>query len=501
MSVQLPDDRKSPIQLSPESFKKLGHQLVDQISELLFSISDYPVTPGESPEEIRKFLKSGDKLSEEGTDPDTLLNRASRLLMEHSLFNGHPKFWGYVTSSAAPLGILGELLAAGINANAGAYTLSPMATEMERQTIRWIGELMDYPANGGLMVSGGNMANFVGFMAALRDKTGQDARKVGLKRYPYTLVCYCSEQTHTWVHKAADLFGLGTDQIRWIPTQPDSSMDTEKLELQILEDRRNGLIPFLVIGTAGTVSLGVFDPLPKIKDICEKYELWFHIDGAYGGFAAAVPEFEPDIAHINKADSIAVDPHKWLYSPLEAGCVLVKDPAKLTDTFSYHPAYYNFDNAEVNFVDYGFQNSRGFRALKVWLTLQQMGKSGYRQLIRDDILLAKEAYELFSQMKKIEAFTWHLSIATFRYVPENLPVGLDAPARLEYLNRLNKELLDAIQGGGEFFVSHAMIGDIFVLRLCIVNFRTSRKDIEALPEFIVNSGNQLHESMVKNIMG
>ena len=497
MSIQIPKNRNIPIDLTADSFKKMGYKLVDQISELMYNISNYPVTGGETPEEIQSLLMTGMKLPENGENPEVVLDRACRLLFSHSLFNGHPKFWGYVTSSAAPMGILGDFLAAGINANVGAYILSPMATEMERQTIAWIGELMDYPAEGGLMVSGGNMANYVGFMAALRAKTGQGIRREGLKKYPQTLVCYCSEQTHTWVHKATDLFGLGTDQIHWISTRPDFSMDTANLEQQILKDQQNGFVPFLVIGTAGTVSLGVVDPLEKISEICRKYELWFHIDGAYGGFAAAVPEFEPDINCLKRADSVAVDPHKWLYSPLEAGCVLVKDPAKLSDTFSYHPVYYHFDNAEVNFVDYGFQNSRGFRALKVWLTLQQMGKAGYRQLIREDILLARAAYDILNQTKGIEVFTWHLSITTFRYVPENLPAGLNKSGKLEYLNRLNQELLDVIQAGGEFFVSHAMIRETFVLRLCIVNFRTTLKDIEALSGFIIKSGRQVHARLVK----
>ncbi len=494
MSIPFPENRSVPVDLSADQFKKLGHQLVDKIADLMYNISEYPVTHGEKPKEIQDLLKADAKLAEKGLSPNTLLERASDLLINHSLFNGHPRFWGYVTSSAAPLGILGDFLASGINANAGAYILSPMATEMERQTIRWIGELMDYPAGGGLMVSGGNMANYVGFMAAIRHKTGQDIRREGLKKYQSVLVCYCSEQTHTWIHKAADLFGLGTDQIRWIPTRQDFTMDTEKLEKQIIEDKQKGFTPFMVTGTAGTVSLGVVDPLERIGEICQKHGIWFHIDGAYGGFAAAVPEFEPEIAAVKWADSIAVDPHKWLYSPLEAGCVLVKDPVKLSDTFSYHPVYYNFDDAEVNFVDYGFQNSRGFRALKVWLTLQQMGKSGYQQLIREDILLAKAAYDLLAETEEIEVFTWHLSITTFRYFPKDLPTGMNDSQKSEYLNKLNKELLDATQAEGEFFVSHAMIGETFALRLCIVNFRTSMKDIRALPSLIIKKGRELNSS-------
>lgn len=491
MLTRIPENRTIPINLTQEEFKKLGHQLIDRISEQLYNISEGPVTPGEPPEKIQEILDKHRPMPDDGSDPGELLDKAGDLLFNHSLFNGHPRFWGYVTSSAAPLGILGDLLASAVNANVGAYILSPMATEMERQTVTWIGEFMNYPAGGGLMVSGGNMANYVGFMAAIRARTGQDARREGLKNYAGTLVCYCSEQTHTWVHKAADLFGLGTDQIRWVPTLPDSTMDTRQLELKITEDEKKGLQPFLVIGTAGTVSLGAVDPLEAISDICSKHGLWFHIDGAYGGLAAALPGFEPAIEYVNRADSIAVDPHKWLYAPLEAGCVLVKDPSKLSETFSYHPVYYNFDNAEVNFVDYGFQNSRGFRALKVWLTLQQMGKKGYQQLIREDVELARTAYELLSKTPGIEAFTWHLSITTFRFLPDNLPDDQDESGRLEYINQLNRDLLDEIQAGGDFFVSHAVIGEIFVLRLCIVNFRTSLDDIRALPGYIVRKGKEL----------
>lgn len=495
MASQYPEKRSVPIELDAEQFNKMGHHLVDQITELLYRIADYPVTHGEKPKEIQDLLKTGNKLQDEGKSPEDLMERAADLLINHSLFNGHPRFWGYVTSSAAPLGILGDFLASAINANAGAYILSPMATEMERQTIHWIGELMDYPAGGGLMVSGGNMANYVGFMAAIRHKTGQGARKKGLKNHPEILICYCSEQTHTWIHKAADLFGLGTDQIRWIPTRSDFTMDTGELEKQINEDLKEGYVPFLVIGTAGTVSVGAVDPLETIGKICEKYKLWFHIDGAYGGFAAAVPEFEPEIAAVKMADSIAVDPHKWLYSPLEAGCTLVKDPSKLSDTFSYHPVYYNFGDAEVNFVDYGFQNSRGFRALKVWLTLQQMGKRGYRQLIREDILLAEAAFEILSKTEEIETFTWHLSITTFRFVPRDLLVEMNDSKRSEYLNELNQQLLDATQAEGEFFISHAFIGETFVLRLCIVNFRTTLDDIRALSSLVVQRGRAINAAL------
>ena len=211
---------------------------------------------------------------------------------------------------------------------------------------------------GGLLVSGGNMANFACFVAARAAKAPWDVRKEGLSREGRQLLVYASTETHTWIHKAADLFGLGTDAIRWIATDDEQRMDASLLRRQIEDDRRLGHQPFLVVGTAGSVSTGVVDPLSEIADICRKHELWFHVDGAYGALAALAPGSPDSLRALGEADSIAVDPHKWLYAPLEAGFVLVRDAQKLRNACSYHPAYYHFDDQVVNYFDYGPQNSR-----------------------------------------------------------------------------------------------------------------------------------------------
>jgi aromatic-L-amino-acid/L-tryptophan decarboxylase len=483
--------RTAPIEMQSEEFRTLGYRLVDRIAELLESLPTRPVTTGESPPAIREALESARLLPDTGTDPAQLMEHATDLLFDHSLFNSHPRFWGYITASAAPIGILGDLLASAVNQNTGAWFLSPMASEIEAQTIRWIAELLGFPITcGGLLVSGGNMANVVCFLAARQAKAGWDVRAAGLHGSDgKQLRVYCSKETHTWVQKAADMTGIGTENIRWIPTGKDLRMDIKILRDQIRADKEAGDQPFIVIGTGGSVSTGAIDDLPEIAKICREEDLWFHVDGAYGGFAAMLPEASPELRGLSEADSIAVDPHKWLYAPLEAGCALVRDPEKIREAFAYHPPYYHFGVEAINYLDFGPQNSRGFRALKVWLALQQVGRKGYEQMLAEDIRMAKELYHLVAQQSELEAFTKSLSITTFRYVPSDLQSNSEKSE--EYLNQLNTELLTRLQNSGEAYISNAVIDGKFALRACIVNFRTSLEDIQALPGLVVRLGREV----------
>jgi len=487
--------RDAPHALDSETFRALGHRLVDTIAARLEAIPHGKVTPGETPAQVRAALGLGGPLPEQGTDPAALLERTASLLFDHSLFNAHPKFFGYITSSPAPLGMLGELLASSVNPNVGGFMLSPAATEIEVETVRWIAELIGFPATaGGLLVSGGNMANFVPFFAARVAQPDWKIRAEGVsggKR----LRAYVSAETHTWIQKAADLSGIGTDAVRWIPTGKDQKVDLAALAQEIAQDRAAGDLPFLVVGTAGSVSTGVVDDLPAIAALCKKEQLWFHIDGAYGGFAACVDEAPPELrAGIALADSVAVDPHKWLYAPIEAGCALVRDPAHLVDAFAYRPPYYHLDEA-VNFVEYGMQNSRGFRALKVWLQLKHVGAAGYRKMIGDDIALARALHEAVGREPELEPMTLALSISTFRFVPKDLRARVGEKAVLEYVNALNTALNETLQKGGELFVSNAVIGGQYVLRACIVNFRTERSDVEETPAIVVRAGRALDATM------
>jgi len=484
--------RISALEMNGEEFRTLGHALVDRIAGFLDSLPQRKVTTGESPTEIREVLDAERTLPRRGADPAQLLDRAADLLMNHSLFNGHPRFWGYITSSAAPLGALGELLVAAVNPNVGAWLLSPMASEIEAQTIRWVAEMLGYPATcAGLFVSGGNMANFVCFLAARQAFGEKNVRVQGMGGT--RLRTYCSKDTHTWIQKAADIAGLGTDSIRWIATDGKLRMDVAALREQVLEDRTAGETPFLVIGNAGSVSTGAIDPLPELAEVCREFNLWFHVDGAYGGVAAVLPDAPAELAGLHLADSVAVDPHKWLYAPLEAGCALVRDAEKLRSAFAYHPPYYHFGTEAINYFDLGPQNSRGFRALKVWLALQQVGCDGYIQMIAKDIRLAKEMFRRIGEYEALERLTQSLSITTFRYVPPELKGGDEQVDR--YLDKLNEALLTQLQNGGEAYLSNAVIQGRFALRACIVNFRTSMEDVEALLPIVVRIGDELDATM------
>jgi glutamate/tyrosine decarboxylase-like PLP-dependent enzyme len=481
--------RAADIAMTGGQFRAAGHELVDRIADFLDGLPDRPVTSGEGPGELRALLPPG-PLPEAGSDPDALLREAADLLIDHSLFNGHPRFFGYITASAAPIGMLGDLLAAAVNANCGGWTLSPMASEIEAQTVRWIADLIGFGEGGdGLLVSGGNMANFTAFLAARAKAADWPVREAGLaSEGARPLRVYGSAETHTWIQKAADLFGVGGKSIRWIPTTDDLRMDLGALREAIDRDTDAGDLPMMVIGTAGSVSTGAVDDLPAIAELCSEHGIWFHVDGAYGGLAAAVPALDPRPAGSGRADSIAIDPPKWLYAPLEAGCTLVRDPSTLRNAFSYHPPYYYFGVEATNYVDLGPQNSRGFRALKVWLALRQAGRQGYRRMIAEDCALSRRLHANMEAHPEMEAFTQDLSISTFRFVPVDLRERRDEPETAAYLNDLNERILGRLERGGEAFVSIAQIRGTFLLRACIVNFNTGAEDVDALPEIVARVG-------------
>ncbi|MFN7934590.1 MAG: aminotransferase class V-fold PLP-dependent enzyme [Bryobacteraceae bacterium] len=459
-------DGDRSFEISGEEFRRLGYRVVDLLAEFLDELRDVPLTPGETPAEVRAALGGGG-LPLAGSPAEEVLEEAWRLLREHSLFSGHPRFAGYVISSGAPLGALADLLAAGLNPNVGAWKLSPMATEMEVQAVRWIAELLGFPVDcGGLLVSGGNMANFIGYLAA----RGR-AQRTGLR-------VYASRETHTWLEKASDLFGeVG---VRSIGVDAEYRMDCDELERRIAEDVAAGFTPFLIVGSAGTVSTGAVDPLVRLRAIADAHGLWLHVDGAYGAPAAALPDASEDLRAVGLADSIAIDPHKWLYTPVEAGCVLVRRAAALRETFDHSPAYYRFEEegAPVNFYQLGLQNSRGFRALKVWMQMKCAGRDGLVRMIAHDVEMAGLFASLVREEERLELMATGLSIVVFRWVG-------DGGMSVEVLNRVNAELLDRVQGGGELFLSNAVLEGRFGLRACFVNFRTRGEDVRRMVESVI----------------
>ena len=488
--------REAPIAMDAATFKTLGHALVDQVADLLAAVPEGPITRNTAPSAIRQALDLSSPLPEHGTDAAGLLARTAQALFEHSLFNAHPRFFGYITAPPAPIGILGDFLASALNPNVGSWTLAPAATEIEAQTLRWIAELVGFPADGdGILVSGGNMGNVVALLAARVTAASWDVRAEGAGGAGRDLVMYASEETHTWIRKAAEIAGLGTNAIRWIPTDRDLRMDVTALRAAVDEDAAAGRLPFFVVGTAGSVSTGAIDPLPEIAALCREKRLWFHVDGAYGAFAAALPDAPAEFRAIADADSVAVDPHKWLYAPLEVGCSLVRHAGALQRAFAYHPPYYHWDEQAVNFVDRGPQNSRGFRALKVWLALKHAGAAGVRRMIADDIALSRAMAAAVARHPELEVMTQSLSITTFRYVPSDLRATRDEARVAQYLDALNAALLDALQRAGRIFVSNAVIHGRYTLRACIVNFHTSAADVDAVPAIVAAEGARLDATM------
>ena len=486
--------RNAVVEMNGAEFRKAGYLVIDKIAGFLDDIRQKRVTKSASSKQLADNIGQG-PMPEDGRSATDIISRATDILFNHSLLNGHPKFLGYITSSAAPIGALADLLAASVNPNVGAQVLSPVATEIEKQVIKWLGAFIGVPASfDGILVSGGNMANFTAFFAAIAQKI-PGSKKTGISHAVNKPLLYCSKTTHTWIEKAAALCGIGTNSIRWIPADSTNRMNITILEQTIQEDKKNGLWPIMVIGTAGDVSTGAVDDLKAIAAICKLNDCWFHVDGAYGIPAAVVPELKILFEGMTEADSIALDPHKWLYAPLEAGCTLVKNPNHLIQTYSSHPVYYHFTNegeetTARNFYEYGFQNSRGFRALKVWMILQQAGRNGYIEMIKKDRELSILLFLLADRHPELEAISQNLSITTLRYRPRDY--------KEEDLNTLNESLLIELQQGGEVFLSNAIVMDKYCLRACIVNFRTSEKDIEEIVEIIVRAGRKITESIRSN---
>ena len=489
--------RVAPADLAPDEFREIGHSLVDSIADFLAGLPEAPTASRLLPDAMRaKVGKRG--LPENGSDIRTVLEKFSKTFFEQSTHNGSPRFFGYITSSAAPMSALADMLAAAVNPNCGAWALSPVASEIENESIRWLAQFLGLSdAWDGVLVSGGNMANIVGAYAARRAKAAWDIRSKGVASADARpLVMYGSAEMHTWIKKFADMSGLGTDAVRWIPIDDDFRVRPSELRRQIEADRAAGFTPFMVVGTAGTVSTGATDPLPELARICKEFDLWFHVDGAYGAPAVALEDASDDLKGLRLADSIAIDPHKWLYSSIEAGCLLTRHPEALTDAFAFKVPYYQFDDNEgqqvKNYFEYGPQNTRGFRALKIWLGFQQCGASGYRRMIADDIALAQRLHAFVGEQELLEQGTLALSITTFRYVPADLrPRARGDAAVEEYLNELNARIATALRLSGEAFVSNAHFGNRYMLRACIVNFRTTLDDVRALPEIIVRLGRDL----------
>jgi glutamate/tyrosine decarboxylase-like PLP-dependent enzyme len=449
--------------------------------ELLTRLPDLPVAGRWRQEEVEAGVAR--PVPEEPLSEDELFGYLREVVFDWSMYTGHPRFMAYVSGSGTVPGAAAELLAAGVNMNLGGWRLSPAGTEIELALIRWFAGQFGLPEGdaGGLLTSGGAMANFIALKLARDQKATWDIRNRGVAAGP-PMTLYASEEVHVTTDREADMLGLGMDAVRKVPIDGEFRIDTEALREAIRRDREGGALPFAVVATAGTVATGAIDPLEEIADICREEGLWFHVDGAYGGPAVLAEDLRPQFAGIERADSIAFDPHKWLYVPHSAGCLLVRDWTNLVLSFTALAGYVHEDKERSGHgMDLGMlgpQFSRGFQALKVWVSLLAHGRRAYAARISHDAALARYMAARVDQRPELErSASVPLSICCFRFVPPGLP---DIPGRQEYLDELNERVMTELQLDGRVFISNAVLGGRFVLRACIVNFRTEAEDVDAV---------------------
>jgi aromatic-L-amino-acid decarboxylase len=478
----------------PRRARAFTDRTVDIYEELLERLPDLPVTNRVTVGDVRDALAI--EVPEEPMAEEALLAYLHDMVFERSMYPGHPRFMAYVSGAGTVPGAAADLLAAGLNMNAGGWLLSPSASEIERQLTATFARWFGLPEGaGGILVSGGAMANFVALKVARDRRAGWDVRAEGLAEHP-RLGIYLSTETHVVSARAADMLGVGTGAVRKVPVDPDYRIRVDELREAIRRDRDDGVRPIAVVGSAGTVATGAVDPLVDLADLCAEEGIWFHVDAAYGGPAAFTEDLAPLFAGIERADSIAFDPHKWLYTPLSGGCILVRDLQVLSDSFAVTATYVHQDKERtgrgIDGTQLGPQFSRGNQSLKVWVSLLAHGRRAYTERISHDAALARYLGARAEERPDFELSTpVGLSICCFRYVPPDLPDVADPVEREDYLSVLNERLMTEAQLDGRTFFSNAVLEGRFVLRACIVNFRTEADDLDATLDVAAEIGGRL----------
>jgi aromatic-L-amino-acid decarboxylase len=455
-----------------------GHRMLDDILDYVEHIRDRPVWQS-IPDDVRAHFSSGAPANP--TDLAAVHDEFMRYILPYATGNTHPGFLGWVHGGGNVPGMLAEMLAAGLNANLGGRDHIPI--EVERQIVQWVRQFFGFPETAsGLFVTGTSMANLLGVLVARTATLGVGVRRYGIAAEPARLTAYTSSASHGCIAQAMDLSGLGTEQLRVIPTNCNQQIDLDALKREIAADRSAGFTPFVVIGTAGTVDIGAIDDLAGLARIARSEKLWFHVDGAFGALAILAPEIAPRLAGIEDADSIALDFHKWAQVPYDAGFILVRDGTLHRDTFASPAAYLRRETRGLAAgsswpCDLGPDLSRGFRALKTWFTLKVHGTNAIGAVISRTCALARYLEEKVIATPKLELLApVALNIVCFRY-------------RSDDANQLNAQIVADLHESGIVAPSTTMIDGRLAIRAAIVNHRTSEIDMDALIEATIAFGN------------
>jgi glutamate/tyrosine decarboxylase-like PLP-dependent enzyme len=467
-----------------EDFRALGHRMVEDMVDYLSHIGEGRVwtpVPDVSKKEFARTLPA------EPGNIFEIYNEFKEHILPYHGGNIHPAYFSWVQGTGTAMGALTGLLTGALNSNTAMGDQS--ALYVDRQVVNWCKEMLGFPATaGGMLVSGGSIANITALIVA-RNTIISDSKTKGVYVAEGKLTAYCSSETHNCVNKGAEVIGIGSEQLRKIPVNDAYEIDTEALQRQITDDRAKGYIPFCIIGNAGTVNTGATDDLDELLRIARAEKLWLHIDGAFGALAKLVPGYQPKLKAIEDVDSVAFDLHKWMYMPYEAGCVLVKNEDAYRKAFATAVNYLTAHERGLaagpeNLSNFGLELSRGFKALKIWMSLKEHGVKKYAALIEQNIDQAFYAGGLIKQTKELELLApVSLNIVCYRYNPE----GFDD----DTLNKLNKEILMRLQEAGIAAPSSTVLNGKYAIRAAITNHRTRRVHLEQMIAATVEIGNRL----------
>ncbi|MGH7502221.1 MAG: pyridoxal phosphate-dependent decarboxylase family protein [Longimicrobiales bacterium] len=467
-----PDAEALSAELASE-FRSLGHRVVDWLADYLEGIEDERISPSPSPASIAKRFEGG--MPEGETPAGSVFDRLIEDFAPHTTHTGHPGYMGLITPSALPIGAIGDLIASVLNQNIGAYTIGPGGVFMERQVVRWLCDRIGYgPAAGGNLTSGGMMANFIALKLARDFASGDHAQETGVQG---AWTAYVSEERHVSLDKAGDAVGIGRDGVRIVPADESYRIRIPALEEMIAHDRARGVRPMCILGMGGTTNIGAVDDLTSLRRIADRERAWFHVDAAYGGGMLLSQENPGLLAAIETADSVAIDPHKWFFAPLDAGAILVKDERRLTRSFGLAPSYLTDpldpEGARYQYYVHGFEQSRRLRALKVWMILQRYGADRIGEWVDANVAHARRLWALCEESDDFEAAAEpRMSAICIRYVA--------GPLDDERRTRLHHVVARRIEEDGQFWISTAVLKGRTWFRICPVNVRTRLEHMDAL---------------------
>jgi len=473
-----------------EEMRALGHRMMDDSIDYLKTVGDRPVWQP-VPEVVERTFKAA--LPEAPMNPADVYQDFVSNIFPYPMGSIHPRFWSWYMGNGSIMGALGDFMAATMNSNMGGGNHA--AIMVEEQVLNWLKQVVEFPAEAsGLLVGGGSMANLVGLTIARNTQTDIDVRKQGVQSIDKRLTVYASSEVHSCNQKALELLGLGSDSLRKIQVRDDYTIDVDRLDRLIQQDIDLGFKPICIIATPGTVNTGAIDDLQAVADLCQKYDIWFHVDGAIGAIAMLSDTVRPLLSGIERADSIAMDLHKWMHVPFEAGCVLVRDEKAHRESFSLIPEYLaratrGLASGTTWFSEYGVELSRSFRALKIWMTMKEHGTKKLGRMISRNVDQAQYLGRLIEKTDQLELVApIGMDIVCYRYNPGQLD--------LESLNQLNQELLIELQEQGIAAPSYSTLNEKYCIRVTIANHRSRYEDFDTLIEETLRIGYALSEKLL-----